>query len=236
MNEALKDITAERYAAGMSFAAYLDYIATPENLRREATDGGKRIDRSDQMRRSYEAVQLSEHQVETLRWLASQPGGAAKVLAISEEWSSDCRRDVPVIARVAEAAGLELRVFTRDGERFSSAHEPSAAESPNADLMGRFLNHKRGEIWQSIPVIAFYRADLTYLYHYIEYPAIYEKDRIVYGHIRAVRAGETPEQARERADKEFAELQASPFFRVWASATVDEIISALHRRLLLGAV
>jgi hypothetical protein len=30
-------------------------------------------------------------------------------------------------------------------------------------------------------------------------------------------------------------LQQSPFFRLWASAGVDEIISALHRRLVAGA-
>jgi hypothetical protein len=36
--------------------------------------------------------------------------------------------------------------------------------------------------------------------------------------------------------REFGDLQSSPFFRVWASATVDEIISALHRKAVLGVV
>jgi len=31
-------------------------------------------------------------------------------------------------------------------------------------------------------------------------------------------------------------LQQSPFFRVWASAGVDEIISALHERLVVGSL
>jgi hypothetical protein len=65
--------------------------------------------------------------------------------------------------------------------------------------------------------------------------AIYDKDRIVYGHIRKPRPGETPADTQGRIDREFPALQASPFFRVWASAAVDEMISALHRRLLLGA-
>jgi hypothetical protein len=29
---------------------------------------------------------------------------------------------------------------------------------------------------------------------------------------------------------------STPFFALWASATVDEIISALHRKALLGVV
>jgi len=32
------------------------------------------------------------------------------------------------------------------------------------------------------------------------------------------------------------ELQQSPFFRVWARAGADEILSALHERLVLGSL
>jgi hypothetical protein len=77
---------------------------------------------------------------------------------------------------------------------------------------------------------------MRYLYHFTEYPAIYDKDRVVVRNIRAPRPGETPEQTRERSDRDFGELQRSPFWRIWGSATVDEIISALHRRLVLGNV
>jgi len=31
-------------------------------------------------------------------------------------------------------------------------------------------------------------------------------------------------------------LQLSPFFPVWASATVDEILSALHERIVVGSL
>jgi len=80
-------------------------------------------------------------------------------------------------------------------------------------------------------VAAFYTKSLEPLYHYIEYPAIYHKDRLVNERIRAPRPGETPEQTRERGDREFLALQQSPFFRLWASASVDEILSALHERI-----
>src|SRR5262245_64995581 len=97
--------------------------------------------------------------------------------------------------------------------------------------MAEFLNVKNGQSWQSIPVAVFYTKDLDYLYHYVEYPAIYHKDRLVNEHIRAPRPGEHPEQTRERAEWEFSALQQSPFFRLWASAGVDEILSALYERL-----
>jgi hypothetical protein len=130
---------------------------------------------------------------------------------------------------MAAETGMELRIFTRDGQRFS---EPES----NADLMAQFLNHKRGQTFMSIPVCAFYTADMDYLYHYTEYPAIYDKDRLVQQHIRAPRAGESAEQTRARAEREFAELIDSPFFRIWTSAAVDEIVSALHRKAVLGVV
>jgi len=229
-------ITPERFASGMTFIEYLDFIASPTNLQREGNEGAPRTDRSPQLRAWYHALRLQDHQVEALRWLVAQPEGPAKIVVIAEEWSSDCRRDLPMLARMAEAAGLELRIFTRDGQRFSIARRPSAADSPNADLMSMFLNVKRGKTWQSVPVAAFFTRDFRFLYRYIEYPAIYEKDRLVYGHIRVARPGETPEQTRDRIDREFGALQQSPFFRLWACAAVDEMLSALHRKAVLGVV
>jgi Thioredoxin len=229
-------VTPERYASGMTFDEYVDYVGTPENLAREPSTGAPRQNYSGFLRAAFERSRLSVDQAAALRWLVAQPDGPAKMLVIAEEWSSDCRRDLPTFGRVAAETGMELRIFRRDGQHFSSSHHPTLAEAPdsNADLMAEFLNHKNGDTWQSIPVCAFYTRALQYLYHYTEYPAIYEKDRVV-GWIRAGRPGETPEQTRERSDREFAALQASEFFRTWASAAVDEMISALHRRLLLGS-
>ncbi len=81
----------------------------------------------------------------------------------------------------------------------------------------------------------FYTRELEYLYHYVEYPAIYHKDRLL-GHIRAARPGESKEAAQARADQEFRDLQASSFFRIWACAAVDEIVTALHERLVVGSL
>jgi hypothetical protein len=233
-------VTAARFASGMSFDQYVDYIGSAANLRRESSGGAPppRRDYSAYFREAYERTHLSDAQTSALKWLAAQPGGPAKLLVISEDWSSDCRRDVPTFGRIAEAAGLELRIFQRDGQKFSAANVPSLAEAPdsNADLMAEFLNHKNGNTWQSIPVAAFFTKDLQHLYTYQEYPAIYHKDPLVVDHIRAARVGETPQETSARADREFGELFNGPFFQIWASAAVDEIVSALQRRLVLGRV
>ncbi|MGE3911160.1 MAG: hypothetical protein AB7K36_17510, partial [Chloroflexota bacterium] len=83
---------------------------------------------------------------------------------------------------------------------------------------------------------AFYTSNFDYLYHFTEYAAIYDKERVVVQNIRAPKSGESPAETRERAEREFGAVQQSPFWRIWTSAAVDEMISALHRKLVLGVV
>ena len=49
------------------------------------------------------------------------------------------------------------------------------------------------------------------------------------------RPGETREQAWERFLHDWGALQQSPFFKVWASAAIDEMLSALYEQRVLGA-
>ena len=228
-------VTAERFAQGMTFDQYMTYIASPENLAR-GPHAGARSDLSPGLRQAFENRRLTPDQTAALKWLADQPDGPAKMLVISEEWSSDCRRDLPIFGRIAAESGIELRIFSRDGQHFSNAAASDPTESPNADIVNQFLLKRDGQTFQSIPVCVFYTSKMEYLYHYLEYPAIYDKERLVVQHIRGTRPGETEQARAERADREFTDLQKSPFFGVWGSAAVDEIISALHRKLLLGAV
>src|SRR5262245_66443591 len=115
----------------MTFPQYLAFIGTPENLAREGTRGEPRRDMTAQLRAWNEASRLTEAQASAIKWLASQSGGTAKILVISEEWSSDCRRDVPMLARLAEAGNLKLRIFPRDRKRFGSRKRPRLAEAPD---------------------------------------------------------------------------------------------------------
>jgi hypothetical protein len=228
-------VSAERFAKGMTFDEYVAWTATPENLARESSPAGAGRAWSAHLRKVYEATRLSPAQAAAWSWLVAQPGGPARVLAISEEWSSDCRRDIPVVARVAAATGLELRIFPRDGQRFSAAPEPDPRESPSADLMAQFLNRKDGQTFQSIPVIVFYTRDMTELYRYIEFPAVYHKDRILRA-IRAARPGETADQTRERGSRDFMAMQESPFFDVWREAALAEWSSMLYERVRVGSL
>ncbi len=237
-------ITPERFATGMTFDEYVTYAGSPANLAREAfgsyfPDGGSRgaarRDNSAVLRERYARARLDEHQAAAIRWLAAQPHGPAKILVLSEDWSSDCRRDVPMLARLAEVGGMELRIVNRDGKKILGTRRPDPAAAPDAnhDLMLEFMNEKNGGEWASLPVAVFYTKDFRELHRYIEYPAIYHKDRIR-AHQQAAKSGESEGQTRERAAREFQALQVSPFFDLWASAAVDEILSALHEKLLLS--
>jgi hypothetical protein len=228
-------VSPQRFAQGMTFDQYVAFMRTPENLKREGSFNRPRKDYGEFFRKAYESTPLSDAQQGALKWLASQPAGPAKVLVISEEWSSDCRRDVPVIARLAAAAGWELRIFPRDGERMSTSAAPDPKEQPNADIVAPFLRKRDGQTFQSIPIAAFYTKDFQHLYTYTEFPAIYHKDRVV-GAIRAPKPGEAKDEALERGLRDFFAFQETPFFRMWASAAADEIISMLHERLRVGSL
>ena len=236
-------VTAERFAKGRTFDEYLKFVGSPENLAREAfgsyhPDAGSiaapRKDNSAIFRDRYARARLTDPQITAIRWLAVQPGGPANILVISEDWSSDCRRDVPMLARLAEAGGLALRIFNRDGQRILWQRRPDPAAAPDAnwDLMLEFMNAKDGGEWASLPAVGVFAKDFQLLCRYLEYPSMYHKDRLR-GHMQAARPGESKEHARERYTREFAALQASPFFDVWASAMIDEILSALHEKLLV---
>ena len=79
--------------------------------------------------------------------------GLVKMVVIGEDWCPDVVRGVPVAVRVAEAAGMELRIFPRDS---------------HLDLMDEYLwRHE----FLSIPVFVFFDKDWKELGHWIERPA-----------------------------------------------------------------
>jgi hypothetical protein len=228
-------VSRERFAQGMTFEQYTKFISTPENLRREGSFNRPRRDYGDFFRQAYAATQLTGPQREALAWINAQPDAPKHVLVISEDWSSDCRRDVPVIARLADTAGWELRIFTRDAERMSRSAAPDPKEQPNADVVAPFLRRRDGQTFQSIPIAAFFTQDFRHLYTYLEFPAIYHKDR-VRGSLNVPKPGESKEQTAERGLREFFAFQETPFFKIYAHAAADEILAMLHERLRVGSL
>ena len=83
--------------------------------------------------------------------LLDRLGGARKVMVITEDWCGTSIMYVPFVAKLVEGrADVELRVFLRD---------------ENPDLMDQYL--KQGK-YRSIPVIAFFDADMRELARFIE--------------------------------------------------------------------
>ncbi|MGD8729892.1 MAG: thioredoxin family protein [Gemmatimonadota bacterium] len=85
----------------------------------------------------YERVRLPEELVAEARTLS----GSRHLLAISEDWCGDAVNTLPVVARLAEEVGWDLRVVSRDD---------------NPDLMDNHLTNGRS---RSIPVVIVYDED-----------------------------------------------------------------------------
>jgi hypothetical protein len=157
-------MTAERFARGLTWDDYVRFTGSPENLAREGFDIRRfstirpRLDWSGYLRERYGKTRLTDQQASAIRWLAAQPGGPAPIAVLAEEWSSDCRRDLPYLVRLAEAGGLELRVFVRDGDVMLRKGLPDPAAGGNADLVVAFGNDKNGQRFASVPVAVSSRA------------------------------------------------------------------------------
>ena len=127
-------VTPERFAQGMTYDEYMDSVKVNK----------ARIEEY------YANVSLESAQTDALKELTNAEGGPARMMVIGEDWCGDVVRELPVLARVAEAAGLELRIFPRD---------------ENHDIMNEFL--KEGK-YMSIPVAVFYDQGHEYICHWIE--------------------------------------------------------------------
>lgn len=180
-------VTPERFATGLT---YQEYLASLEK-------GKSRFDEN------YRGTTLASEDVEAFRHLVAKPQGPARVLVLTEYWCPDCYRETPVMAKVAEAAGMELRVFPRD---------------ENLDIMNEFL--KRGE-FQSIPVFAFYTGDHRYLGHWIERSKLAEEQQ---EELRRIFEGRSREEARE----EYMAFQRGPLWERWRQETVGELRQLLE--------
>lgn len=183
-------VTPERFAQGMTYDEYMDSVKVNK----------ARIEEY------YSNVNLESEQTEALRGLVASEGGPARMMVIGEDWCGDVVRELPVLARVAEAAGLELRIFPRD---------------ENHDIMNEFL--KEGK-YMSIPVAVFYDQGHEYICHWIERSETANREQ---GEIEAAIRSEDP----EISDQDFGrQRRARTAARAadWQKATVDELVGMLR--------
>ena len=186
-------VTPERYAQGMTYDQYMNTVKVNK----------ARIEEY------YANVSLDTEQTARLQELASRDNGPSRMMVIGEDWCGDVVRELPVLARVAEAAGLELRIFPRD---------------ENHDIMNEFL--KEG-LYMSIPVAVFYDQGHEYICHWIERSEVANREQ---GEIEATIRSEQP----DISDQDFGrQRRARTAARAgdWQKATVDELVGLLQEHL-----
>ncbi len=183
-------VTVERFAQGMTYDEYMDSVKVNK----------ARIEEY------YDNVNIGSQQADALRELAASDGGPAKMMIIGEDWCGDVVRELPVLARVAEAAGLELRIFPRD---------------ENHDIMNEFL--KEGK-YMSIPVAVFYDEGHEYICHWIERSEVAGREQ---SEIETEIRSENP----EISDQDFGRqrrARTAAKASDWQNATVDELLVMLQ--------
>lgn len=135
MPAATTAVTPIRFEQGLTWAGFL---------------AGAAVNR-DKFENNYNNSVLTDTDISFFRKAAALPNGPRKLLAIAEAWCGDVYRELPTAVRIAEAAGMELRIFLRD---------------ENPDIMDEFLSNDGKS--RAIPVFAFYTEDMTYIAHFTE--------------------------------------------------------------------
>jgi len=186
-------VTPERFASGLTWEQYREQIKRNR----------------EKFQYNYAETVLTDDDVEAFRSLVARPDGPAKVLALGEDWCPDVFRGLPVMVRIAEAAGMELRIFPRDD---------------NLDIMDEFLN--RGES-QSIPTFVFYTGDHRYIAHWIERPA---KANAELAEIPKLFEGLDREKDRDEMSRRYDEFQRGPVWASWRQETVRELRELLQEK------
>jgi hypothetical protein len=198
-------VTPERFADGLTYQQFIDRLIEEEKAPR--TEGADSRPRNvDRFQFNYDNTTVPEEEAKALRALVAKDNGPKKMLVLGEFWCPDVYRGLPVLARIAEASGMELRVFPRD---------------ENLDIMNEFL--KDGE-FQSIPTAVFYTKDHDYILHWIERPRKANDEMPL---MRKLYEGRT----REEAAPDVAKFQEGPVWAGWRDATITEIRELLEEKV-----
>src|SRR6516225_3579905 len=104
-------VTPERFAQGLTWA---DFLANAKVNR-------------DKFEHNYHNPVLTQEDLIYFRKAGELPDGPRKLLAIAEPWCGDVYRELPTAVRIAEAAGMDLRIFLRD---------------ENPDIMDEFVSNE----------------------------------------------------------------------------------------------
>lgn len=179
-------ISPERYASALSYDGFI--AQAEKNL--------------DEFKDNYENTKVSDAAKQRLQAVVARPNGPKKLLVLGEDWCPDVYRGLPVLARLAEAAGIEFKALPRD---------------KNLDIMNAYLN--KGE-FQSIPCAIFLTGNLDQVLVWHERP---DKANREISQMRDI-AGD---RSREEAAADLLKFRRGPVWGSWRDATIDEIAGKL---------
>jgi hypothetical protein len=128
-------ITSARFEQGLT---YSDFLAAASVNR-------------DKFEQNYNNPVLTADDRIFFQKASQHPDGPRKMLVIAEAWCGDVYRELPTAVRIAESAGIDLRIFLRD---------------ENPDIMEEFLSNNGKS--RAIPVFVFYSVDTKYITHVTE--------------------------------------------------------------------
>jgi len=183
-------VTPQRFASAMTYQQYIDQIGQNK----------------DEFTSNYAGTAVPQELKQRLQALVAKPNGPKKVLVLGEDWCPDVFRGMPVVARIAEAAGMEMKVMPRD---------------QNLDVMNNYLN--KGE-FQSIPTLLFYTKDMELILAWHERP---QKANDEMPEMRKLYEG----RSREEAMPDIKKFRAGPTWAGWRQATIEEITRLLEEKV-----
>jgi thiol-disulfide isomerase/thioredoxin len=187
-------VTPERLSQGISWQQWMEQIDRNE----------------EKFQFNYDDHKLDSADVDAIKSAIAKAGGVT-CLAIGEAWCPDVVRGMPVAAKLAEATGMDLKIFFRD---------------QNIDIMNEFLY--KGE-FQSIPTLVFYDKDQKQLGVWHERAQKARDEMPMMGEIRQkMQNQELSEEERAKYMKEYEDFQQGPVWAGWRAAEVQEIREILE--------
>jgi thiol-disulfide isomerase/thioredoxin len=199
-------------------AVQQESVVTPERLAQGITwkEWMDKIERNkEKFQENYDQTTLDAGDVAKIKELMAKANGPVTTLALGEPWCTDVVRGLPVMARLAEETGLDLKIFFRD---------------ENLDIMNEFLY--KGE-YQSIPVFVFYSKDHQYLGHWIERSkkAREEIKTLLNPLTSKLREPELSEEERAKNMAEYEAFQNGPIWDSWRQSEVTELRELLEEHV-----
>lgn len=207
MPQAATAVTPARFEQGLTYA---DFIA-------------KAAVNRDKFELYYNDSALSADDISFFKKAAALPNGPARILALAEAWCGDVYRELPTVARIAEVAGMELRVFLRD---------------ENPDIMDEFLSNDGKS--RAIPVFVFYTKDTRYITQFTErsagahaeLSAISNEVKLLLNLPPTATFATVPESERQVFLREVIK-RITPRFPAWRKESIQEMRALLSAALHL---